>query len=275
MTINILVMNMLDPFILRAIAAGLGVAIIAGTIGCFVVWRKMAYFGDSLAHSALLGIALGLAIGISTYLSTIIACLAFALILLWLQQKNLLATDTLLGILAHAALSIGMIAISVLELRVNLHSYLFGDILTVTSIELWWIYLGGFFVLLMIILNWPSLVLMTIHEELAKAENVNVYFQNLLLMLLMTIVVAVSIRTVGILLISSMLIIPAATARHLVNSPVAMAITASILGSIAVLGGIFLSMELDTPSGPSIVVTAALLFAILFAFSNIILKNNN
>ena len=275
MTIRTLVMNMLDPFILRAIAAGLGVAIIAGTIGCFVVWRKMAYFGDSLAHSALLGIALGLAIGISTYLSTIIACLAFALILLWLQQKNLLATDTLLGILAHAALSIGMIAISVLELRVNLHSYLFGDILTVTSIELWWIYLGGFFVLLMIILNWPSLVLMTIHEELAKAENVNVYFQNLLLMLLMTIVVAVSIRTVGILLISSMLIIPAATARHLVNSPVAMAITASILGSIAVLGGIFLSMELDTPSGPSIVVTAALLFAILFAFSNIILKNNN
>ena len=275
MTIRTLVMNMLDPFILRAIAAGLGVAIIAGTIGCFVVWRKMAYFGDSLAHSALLGIALGLAIGISTYLSTIIACLAFALILLWLQQKNLLATDTLLGILAHAALSIGMIAISVLELRVNLHSYLFGDILTVTSVELWWIYLGGFFVLLMIILNWPSLVLMTIHEELAKAENVNVYFQNLLLMLLMTIVVAVSIRTVGILLISSMLIIPAATARHLVNSPVAMAITASILGSIAVLGGIFLSMELDTPSGPSIVVTAALLFAILFAFSNIILKNNN
>ena len=272
MTINILVMNMLDPFILRAIAAGLGVAIIAGTIGCFVVWRKMAYFGDSLAHSALLGIALGLAIGISTYLSTIIACLAFALILLWLQQKNLLATDTLLGILAHAALSIGMIAISVLELRVNLHSYLFGDILTVTSIELWWIYLGGFFVLLMIILNWPSLVLMTIHEELAKAENVNVYFQNLLLMLLMTIVVAVSIRTVGILLISSMLIIPAATARHLVNSPVAMAITASILGSIAVLGGIFLSMELDTPSGPSIVVTAALLFVILFTFSSLILK---
>jgi zinc transport system permease protein len=272
MTIRTLVMNMLDPFILRAIAAGLGVAIIAGTIGCFVVWRKMAYFGDSLAHSALLGIALGLAIGISTYLSTIIACLAFALILLWLQQKNLLATDTLLGILAHAALSIGMIAISVLELRVNLHSYLFGDILTVTSVELWWIYLGGFFVLLMIILNWPSLVLMTIHEELAKAENVNVYFQNLLLMLLMTIVVAVSIRTVGILLISSMLIIPAATARHLVNSPVAMAITASILGAIAVLGGIFLSMELDTPSGPSIVVTAALLFVILFTFSSLILK---
>jgi zinc transport system permease protein len=274
MTIRTLVMNMLDPFILRAIAAGLGVAIIAGTIGCFVVWRKMAYFGDSLAHSALLGIALGLAIGISTYLSTIIACLAFALILLWLQQKNLLATDTLLGILAHAALSIGMIAISVLELRVNLHSYLFGDILTVTSVELWWIYLGGVFVLLMIILNWPSLVLMTIHEELAKAENVNVYFQNLLLMLLMTIVVAVSIRTVGILLISSMLIIPAATARHLVNSPVAMAITASILGAIAVLGGIFLSMELDTPSGPSIVVTAALLFVILFTFSSLILKNN-
>lgn len=264
-----------DPFILRAIAAGVGVAIIAGVIGCFVVWRRMAYFGDSLAHSALLGIALGLAAGISTNLGVVFVCSAFALLLLWLQQKRVLATDTLLGILAHAALSIGMVSISLLNLRIDLHSYLFGDILTVTSPDLWWIYAGGAVVLVMLLLNWSSLVLMTIHEDLARAENVRTFFTHLLLMLLMTIVVAVSIRTVGILLITSMLIIPAATARQLVRSPEAMAFTASLIGIAAVLIGIFGSIELDTPSGPSIVVATAALFGVLFPFSTILLKRSN
>ncbi len=265
---------MFDPFILRAIAAGVGVAILGGVIGCFVVWRRMAYFGDSLAHSALLGIALGLAAGISTNLGTVIVCSSFAFLLLWLQQKKVLATDTLLGILAHAALSIGMVTISLLDQRIDLHSYLFGDILTVTPSELWWIYIGGAAVLVTLLLNWSSLLLMTIHEDLAKAENVPVFFTHLLLMLLMTVVVAVSIRTVGILLITSMLIIPAATARQLVRSPESMAVTSSLLGVLAVLGGIFGSIKLDTPSGPSIVVAAATLFVGLFLLSSMISKNH-
>ena len=164
--------TVLDPFIIRAIVAGVGVALIAGVIGCFVVWRRMAYFGDSLAHSALLGIALGLATGISTNLGTVITCSLFALLLLWLQHKKVLATDTLLGILAHAALSIGVVTISIMGQRIDLHAYLFGDILTVTSRELWWIFTGGTIILIALLSNWSSLVLMTIHEDLAKAENV-------------------------------------------------------------------------------------------------------
>lgn len=263
---------MLDPFILRAIAAGVGVALIAGVIGCFVVWRRMAYFGDSLAHSALLGVALGLAVGFSTNLGTVLVCSLFALLLLCLQQQKVLATDTLLGILAHAALSIGMVTISFLKQRIDLQSYLFGDILTVTSGELWWIYIGGAVVLIMLLFNWSSLVLMTIHEDIAKAENVNTLFTQFLLMLLMTIVVAVSIRTVGILLITSMLIIPAATARQLVRSPESMAVMASILGVASVLTGIYGSIEFDTPSGPSIVVAATSLFAVVFVFSALVKK---
>jgi len=263
---------MLDAFIFRALAAGIGVAIIAGAVGCFVVWRRMAYFGDSLAHSALLGIALGIAAGISSNLGVVIVCLAFALLLLWLQQKKILATDTLLGILAHAALSIGLVAVSILEQRIEIYSYLFGDILTVTVKELWWIYIGGALVLTMLLHNWSSLVLMTIHEDLARAENVHTFFMHLLLILLMTIVVAVSIRTVGILLITSMLIIPAATARQLAGSPEKMAIIAILLGTTAVIGGIFGSMVFDTPSGPSIVVTSATLFVILFPLATLVAK---
>ncbi len=264
---------MSEPFVLRALAAGIGVAIIAGTIGCFVVWRRMAYFGDSLAHSALLGIALGLATGLGTNITTIIVCFAFALLLLWLQQKKILATDTLLGILAHSALSVGIIVISTLEYRVDLHAYLFGDILTVGIEELWWIYIGGTIVLVLLLLNWESLVLMTIDEDLAIAENVRIFLMHLLLMLLMTIVVAVSIRVVGILLITSMLIIPAATAKQLVRSPEAMAITASILGMIAVVVGIYGSIQFDTPSSPSIVAAAAILFIVLFSISSYAKKN--
>ncbi len=263
---------MFDPFITRALIAGIGVSLIAGVIGCFVVWRRMAYFGDSLAHSALLGIALGLAAGFSTNLGVVIVCSTFAALLLWLQQKKVLATDTLLGILAHAALSIGMVTISVLNQRIDLYSYLFGDILTVTPTELWWIYAGGAIVLVTLLLNWSSLVLMTVHEDLARAEGVKVFFTHLMLMFLMTIVVAVSIRIVGILLITSMLIIPAATARQLVRSPEAMAVVSSILGIAAVIIGIYGSIKLDTPSGPSIVAAAAIIFAILFSLSTLLLR---
>mgnify|MGYP003632647024 CR=1 FL=1 len=254
----------MDDFLIRAVAAGVGVALIAGPLGCFVVWRRMAYFGDSLAHSALLGI--GLLYGININLGTVIVCTVFALLLVWLQQRRVLATDTLLGILAHAALSIGMVAISFLNnVSFDLYSYLFGDILTVRMIDLYWIFGGGAIVIGLLIVNWSALTLMTIHEDLARAEGVNTVWANILLMLLMTIVVAVSIRIVGILLITSMLIIPAATARQLVSSPESMAVCAALFGVIAVMLGISGSVELDTPSGPSIVTAAAVLFAI-FSF---------
>ena len=265
---------MIEPFIIRAIIAGVGIAIIAGAIGCFVVWRKMAYFGDSLAHSALLGVALGLVMGISTNLGTIIICSLFAVVLIWLQQKKILATDTLLGILAHSALSVGMVTLSLLEKSVDLHSYLFGDILAVTSAEIYFILFGGFFVLIFLYFNWSSFVLMTIDEKLAKAEGINIVFYQLLIMLLMTVVVAVSFKIVGLLLITSLLIIPAAAARQLANSPEKMAIISSLLAVWSVAIGVYSSLYLDTPSGPSIVVASTIIFITISIFSFIFKKNN-
>lgn len=256
-----------EPFILRAIIAGFGVAFITGVLGCFIVWRRMAYFGDSLAHSALLGVAFGLTLGISDSLGIIIIYALFSLLLVWLQQRRIYAMDTLLGILAHASLSFGVIIVSILNQRINIHSYLFGDILTVNNIELLWIYGGGIAVIGILILNWSSFVLMTIHEDLAKAEGVQTFFMQLLFMLLTTIVVAVSIRIVGILLVTSMFIIPAATARLWANSPEKMAIGACITGIIATIAGIFGSILFDIPTGPSIIATAATLFALVSVFA--------
>lgn len=266
-------MIMLEPFVLRALLAGLLVAAIAAPLGCFAVWRRMAYFGDSLAHSALLGVALGLLSGIGVLPGVVVVCAVFALLLLWLQQKKLLATDTLLGILAHSALALGMVAVSVLQVPgLNVESYLFGDILTVGSADLWRMAGGGVLVLLLLASHWQALVLMTVHEGLAQAEGVNIFRAQCILMLLMTIIVALSIQVVGILLMTALLIIPAATARQYARSPEGMAVLAAVLGMLAVLLGLSASVLLDTPSGPSIVSAAAGLFFLLLVLNKLMGK---
>jgi zinc transport system permease protein len=249
-----------DPFIIRGILAGIAVALISGLVGCFVVWRRMSYYGESIAHSSLLGVGLGILMGIGINLGVIFTCLLFGILFLWLQQSKVLSSDTLLGVLAHLALSVGVIVISMNRVKIDIHSFLFGDILTVTQNDLWGMYLAVLVVVIIICLNWSSLLLVTIDEDLAKAEGVNPLFINLLLTSILTIVVAVSIQIIGLLLITSMLIIPAAASRRLVNSPETMAVVATVIGILSVIIGIFLSIEIDAPSGPSIVVVSAVLF---------------
>ena len=249
-----------DPFIIRGILAGIAVALISGLVGCFVVWRRMSYYGESIAHSSLLGVGLGILMGIGINLGVIFTCLLFGILFLWLQQSKVLSSDTLLGVLAHLALSVGVIVISMNRVKIDIHSFLFGDILTVTQNDLWGMYLAVLVVVIIICLNWSSLLLVTIDEDLAKAEGVNPLFINLLLTSILTIVVAVSIQIIGLLLITSMLIIPAAASRRLVNSPETMAVVATVIGILSLIIGIFLSVEIDAPSGPSIVVVSAVLF---------------
>jgi zinc transport system permease protein len=269
---NICIMKdvLMDDFILRALIAGILIATVVGPLGCFVVWRRMAYFGDSLSHSALLGIALGLLTGLGATFGTLAICFSFAALLLWLQNKRILATDTLLGILAHSALSSGIVAMSfVHHARVDLYAYLFGDILTVTTQDIYVIGAGSALVLTCLLIYWVPLLMMTIHEDLAKAEGVHTYRQQMILIGLMTLIVAISIRMVGIMLITSLLIIPAACARQIARSPEGMAITAAIIGIVSVALGICASLQWNTPTGPSMVCSSALLFVCVFFFSGL------
>jgi zinc transport system permease protein len=257
---------MFDEFIWRALLGGIGVALVAGPLGCFVVWRRMAYFGDALAHGALLGVALGFALELNLNLSTLLLFVGFSLALAGLQAQRGLATDTLLGILSHAALALGLVAISFLErLRVDLMGYLFGDILAVSRADLVWIYGGGIVIVAVTVLLWSQLVSITVHEELARAEGLPVGALRLALMLLIALVIVVAMKIIGILLITALLIIPAASARAFARSPEQMAVLASALGSLAVLGGLGASLAWDTPSGPSVVVAAAALFVVTLA----------
>ncbi|MEZ8643794.1 hypothetical protein BCU69_11120 [Vibrio cyclitrophicus] len=248
-------------FLLPSILAGLGIALIAGPLGSFVVWRKMAYFGDTLAHASLMGLALGFLFNINLYFALLICCLMLAVLLVTLQKQKLVATDTLLGILAHSALSLGLVAVSFLDnVRIDLMSYLFGDLLAVSPTDLVFIYAGAAVIGLVLAIFWRPLLSTTVNEDLAAVDGINIDLMRLILMLLVGIVIAVGMKFVGALIMTSLLIIPAATARKFSNTPEQMAFLASIIGSISVFGGLSLSWFYDTPAGPSVVISATAMF---------------
>ena len=254
----------MDDFFIRALVGGVGVALVAGPLGAFVVWRRMAYFGAAMAHSALLGVALGFLLSVDLNLAVIVVCIALALLLVGLQRQQALATDTLLGILAHGALAVGLVVLAFVEtLRVDLMSYLFGDVLAVTGHDLAWIYGGGAIVLIALAVIWRPLLAATVHEELAEVEGVRIGAVRLAFMLLLAVVIAVGLKVVGILLVTSLLIVPAAAARWLAKTPEQMALWASAIGAVAVIAGLGGSLAWDTPAGASIVVAAMALFVIV------------
>jgi len=251
-----------DDFLWRALVAGVGVALVAGPFGSFVIWRRMAYFGDTLAHASLLGVALGFALHVNPAVGVLAVCAGVALLLLALQRRKRLPGDALLGILSHGALSLGRVAVALLAtLRVDLISYRFGDVLAVTRGDLFWIYGGGGAALLALFVLWKPLLAMTVHEDLARVEGVRVDLIQSAFVLLLAVVVALLMKVVGMLLITALLIIPAAAARRFARSPEAMAGAAALLGCVAVGGGLWGSLRWDTPAGPSVVVAAAALFA--------------
>lgn len=257
-------------FMLPSILAGIGIAIIAGPLGSFVVWRKMAYFGDTLAHASLLGLALGFLFNVNLYLSLMVCSLGIGAILVLLQKRPTVSSDTLLGILAHSALSLGLIAISFLDnVRIDLMNYLFGDLLAVTPNDLLFIYSGVGVILLILSRCWHALIASTVSEELASIEGHRVDLLRFILMLLIGGVIAIGMKFVGALIMTSLLIIPAATARKLTKSPETMAICASALGIVSVISGLFLSYQYDTPAGPSVVISASCLFFITQFFASV------
>ena len=251
----------LDDFLWRSALAGIALALASGPLGCFVVWRRMAYFGDATAHAAILGVALSLAFSISVFIGVIVAALAMAFMILSLSGR-MFAVDTLLGVAAHGALALGLVAITFIPgVRVDLSAYLFGDILAVGRIDLLVICMGSALVLLVLWLRWERLLLLTLNVDLAAARGVDTRRESMILVGILAVLVAVAIKIVGALLITAMLIIPAAAARPISRTPEWMAGVAVTAAVIAVVGGLSASFYWDTPTGPSIVVVASVLFA--------------
>ena len=252
---------MLDDFFTRAVLGGIGIAIVAGPIGCFIIWRRLAYFGDTLSHSALLGVALALLLQLNITLTVFMISFGVALMLLILRRGATLSSDALLGLLAHSTLAIGLVMLAFMSwVRVDLMGFLFGDILAVTRFDLALIWIGGAVILGLLAYIWRPLFAATVNVDLATAEGARPELFNLVFMLIISAVIAVSMKLVGVLLITALLIIPAASARRLVTSPEQMAVGASVVGVVAVLVGLNGSLRFDTPAGPSIVVAAMICF---------------
>lgn len=251
---------MLDDFMVRAALAATGVALAAGPLGCFVVWRRMAYFGDAISHAAILGVALSLLFTISVPAGVLLAAVTVALLVSRMSGRSL-AADTLLGVAAHGSLALGLVALSFLPgVRVDLMGYLFGDVLAVGKADLLLIWSGALAICAGIGWRWKNLILATLNPDLAASHNIDHRRERVLLMLAIALLVAVAIKVVGALLITALLIIPAATARGFARIPEAMVLLAVLAGWLASIGGLGLSLYADTPAGASIVTGAVVLF---------------
>jgi zinc transport system permease protein len=252
---------MLDDFMTRATLAGIGVAVAAAPLGCFVVWRRMAYFGDATAHAAILGVALSLALSLPVFTGALAVALAMALVIGQLGERGF-GMDTLLGVLSHSALACGLVAVSFLQgVRIDLMAYLFGDILAVSRADLAVIWLGSAAVVGLIAWRWSALLTSTLNADLAYAGGIDPRRERLVLTLALAVTVAVAIKIVGVLLIAALVVIPAAAARPLSATPERMALIAAAIGALAAAGGLRAAYYFDTPAGPSIVCAAAAIFA--------------
>ena len=244
---------MFDDFIVRAFAAGIGLALVTGPLGCFIVWRRLSYFGDTIAHSALLGVTIAYAMNFNLIIAVLVVSCLLAISLLFLQRRTSLPDDALLGLLAHSVLAIGLVLLGILSfIRIDLMGLLFGDILSVNFTDVLFVWIGGSIVLTILILIWRPLFAGTVNLELAKAEGLNPDLANAIFTLLIASVIAISIKIVGILLITGLLIIPASASRNLSSTPIQMAIISSIIGLASVVLGIQTSMIWNTPTGPTI-----------------------
>lgn len=253
---------MIDPFLVRALLAGLGIALLAGPLGAFVVWRRLAIFGEALAHSALLGVILAYLLGLDPTLGLVVFAALLATALWAFEEQRLLPPDTILSTLAHGALASGLVILSLTEwIRIDLLAYLFGDILAVSGTDL--LVLGVLIVLVGAALakHWRGLVSLTIEPDLAEVEGVAVRRLRLLLDLMIAAAIAVGMKLVGIVLVVSLLVVPAAAARPWAGTPHGMAGLAALSGALAIALGILLSLAADLPTGPAIVLVAVLGFA--------------
>ncbi|OCG08621.1 zinc ABC transporter permease subunit ZnuB [Gilliamella apis] len=262
--------------LLPSLLAGLSLTCLTGPLGTFVVWRRMSYFGDTLSHAALLGVAFGFLLNINLFYAIILVTLILAIGLLWLESQKQLPVDTLLGILAHSALSLGLVVISLMNnIRIDLMGYLFGDILSITMFDVYQIVICVVTIGLLLVWRWNHFLFITVSEELAFSHGIDVPITKFILTILLALTIGIAMKFVGALIITALLIIPAATAKYYAKNPESMAIIAILIGMISIIGGILFSLFYDTPTGPSVVLSNTCLFFISLFISKFFIRTKN
>jgi zinc transport system permease protein len=249
-----------------ALLAGLGVAIVSGPIGCFVVWRRMAYFGETLAHAGLLGVGLGIIYGFNLTLGALVSAIVMVMVLLALRNKGKLSFDTALGVLAHSSLALGLLTLGVAAKTADdHHEILFGDVNVLNLNSVIAIWLGAAVVLALLVYLWRDLIAISVHEDLARAEGVKVERTEFLFMVAMAMMTAFAMQVVGLLLITALTIIPAAAARRVGRSPESMAVLGALFAIIATVAGLTLWRNFGLDAGPAVVLVTTFIFILTLA----------
>ena len=255
---------MISFFIINAVIGGLSVAIISGILGSFVLWKNMAYFGDALSHSALLGVTLGVLLHINLSIAVILIAIVFAIV--FNHNRFRYSNDTALGIISYSALALAIVLSSYSKIKMDLMGYLFGDILDIDNKDIYCLVIYAIVIVIWLYYNWSKLIMFSISEDLLQSEGVNVKRLKLSLALILALFIAISFKIIGVLLITAMLIIPAASALSISHTPLQMVLYAIFIGCISIIGGIVLAIIFNLPTGPTIILTSLS----CFIFTNII-----
>lgn len=248
------------PFLVRALVGVVILAIVTALLGVFVVLRRMAFFGDAIAHSSLAGIALGLLFGIDPTVGAIVFSLLVAAGIVAVGNKKTLAFDTVIGVFYAAAVALGILLIGELRLRADLLGFLFGDILALRTIDVWIIAILGCAVVALVVWATKPLVQIAFAEDLARVSGIPVSAYEYLFMLLLALVVALGIKVAGVILIGPLLIIPAASAKNIAVNFKSMLLFSIGFGILSSVVGLFASYRFDIAAGPTIILLAAFMF---------------
>lgn len=252
----------LAPFILHALVGGTLIAALAGVLGCFVTWQRLAFLGDTLGHVALLGVALAVVLHLPITAGIMVMTVLLACAFYMLSRNRKFSGDAMLAVLAHAGLALGLVVIALADIKIDLNAYLFGDILAIGRKDIVLIAIVGVGCMGWIVRNWRELMMLVVSPDIAKVEGVNVERLRLCLMVVIAVAIAVAFRVSGMLLVTALLVVPAAAARCFAGTPRQMACIASFVGVISVWGGMGASLVWDTPSGPSVILAAVVVFLI-------------
>ena len=260
-----------QDFFINSLIAIIIISLVTGALGSFMIWQKLSYLGDSLSHSSLLGVALALIFKISPSISIMLIAITFA-ILLSLNFHKLYSVDTILNIVTNVVLSLSLILMSFLPSGNNsIISSLFGDILTLDQGNIILIFLTSLVVALILIFRWRYWLMISINQDLAVVEKININLVRLEFLVTLAIFIAISAQLIGILLIAAFLLIPAASARLISKTPVQMVMFATVFSVVSGISGLMLSAGFDLLTGPAIILTAAL-YLILTYFARLILN---
>lgn len=251
------------PFFQRAIIVGVIMAITAALLGVFVVIRRMSFFTDAVSHASLTGVALALLVGVHPFIGAVIVSILVGLLVSRLQRSGKQEVDTIIGVLFSTTLALGVLIISLMNgYRGNLFQYLFGDIIAVNSSDVVLSFVLLSIVLVVLFGAFKSLTKVAVHEDMARVDGVRVGLIDGLFLVVLAAVVAVGLKVVGAILMSALMILPAATAQYLAKSFRSMVILSVVSAVVSMCGGLFIAAAFSLPTGPTIVLVSAGLFVL-------------